>query len=119
MPWGRGGLEKLVTKSASRLIKGVPKGQFLSQLEEAWSPHVKKGTDIEAELILARTRINSSGPFKKAFEDLNITNDDLRQLLRNIQENKPEPYVREAPKVGRNDPCSCGSGKKYKNCCGR
>jgi preprotein translocase subunit SecA len=27
--------------------------------------------------------------------------------------------VREAAKVGRNDPCPCGSGKKYKNCCGR
>ena len=26
---------------------------------------------------------------------------------------------RETPKVGRNDPCPCGSGKKYKNCCGR
>jgi hypothetical protein len=28
------------------------------------------------------------------------------------------PLVREAPKVGRNDPCPCGSGKKYKKCCG-
>lgn len=27
--------------------------------------------------------------------------------------------VNEGPKVGRNDPCPCGSGKKYKNCCGR
>jgi len=27
------------------------------------------------------------------------------------------PFVREAPKVGRNDPCPCGSGKKYKKCC--
>jgi SEC-C motif-containing protein len=26
-------------------------------------------------------------------------------------------YVRETPKLGRNDPCSCGSGKKYKKCC--
>jgi uncharacterized protein YecA (UPF0149 family) len=26
--------------------------------------------------------------------------------------------VREAPKVGRNDTCPCGSGKKYKKCCG-
>ena len=25
----------------------------------------------------------------------------------------------EGPKVGRNDPCPCGSGKKYKNCCGK
>jgi len=29
----------------------------------------------------------------------------------------PLPYVRETPKVGRNDPCPCGSGKKYKKCC--
>lgn len=28
------------------------------------------------------------------------------------------PIVREQPKVGRNDPCSCGSGQKYKKCCG-
>ena len=31
----------------------------------------------------------------------------------------PEPYERESPKIGRNDPCPCGSGKKYKKCCGR
>ena len=30
---------------------------------------------------------------------------------------KPETFRREQPKVGRNDPCPCGSGKKYKNCC--
>ncbi len=28
------------------------------------------------------------------------------------------PVTRESPKVGRNDPCPCGSGKKYKKCCG-
>ena len=31
----------------------------------------------------------------------------------------PKPHRRETPKVGRNDPCPCGSGKKYKHCCGR
>ncbi len=35
------------------------------------------------------------------------------------RESKPETVRRDAPKVGRNDPCPCGSGKKYKNCCGR
>jgi SEC-C motif-containing protein len=30
----------------------------------------------------------------------------------------PETIVRAAPKVGRNEPCPCGSGKKYKYCCG-
>jgi len=29
-----------------------------------------------------------------------------------------QPIVRQEPKVGRNDPCPCGSGKKYKKCCG-
>ena len=32
---------------------------------------------------------------------------------------KPETFKRETPKVGRNDPCPCNSGKKYKNCCGK
>ncbi|WP_243360352.1 preprotein translocase subunit SecA [Fundidesulfovibrio terrae] len=31
---------------------------------------------------------------------------------------KTQPKKRAAPKVGRNDPCPCGSGKKYKKCCG-
>lgn len=29
------------------------------------------------------------------------------------------PVRREGPKLGRNDPCSCGSGKKFKKCCGK
>ena len=29
------------------------------------------------------------------------------------------PFRRDAPKQGRNDPCACGSGRKYKKCCGR
>ncbi len=31
----------------------------------------------------------------------------------------PETVRRASPKVGRNDPCPCGSGKKHKNCCGK
>jgi preprotein translocase subunit SecA len=31
----------------------------------------------------------------------------------------PSPVIKSHPKVGRNDPCPCGSGKKYKKCCGR
>jgi len=42
------------------------------------------------------------------FED----DEDDEDLLAGI------PVVREAPKIGRNDQCPCGSGKKYKKCCG-
>lgn len=36
---------------------------------------------------------------------------------REEREHKQETVRRERPKIGRNDPCPCGSGKKYKNCC--
>jgi preprotein translocase subunit SecA len=32
---------------------------------------------------------------------------------------KPAPFVRQMGKIGRNDPCPCGSGKKYKHCHGK
>ncbi len=35
------------------------------------------------------------------------------------QRHQSQPFVRQTPKVGRNDPCPCGSGKKYKQCHGR
>nr|VFJ90294.1 MAG: protein translocase subunit secA [Candidatus Kentron sp. LFY] len=40
---------------------------------------------------------------------------------RGLQDSAPNagPYVRSTPKVGRNEPCPCGSGKKYKKCHGR
>jgi uncharacterized protein len=54
-----------------------------------------------------------------------LLEDDLAVL---VQENfeywlrrrlVPETIRRESPKVGRNDPCPCGSGKKFKQCCGK
>lgn len=34
-----------------------------------------------------------------------------------VLRNGPAPLKASSPKVGRNDPCPCGSGKKYKHCC--
>jgi hypothetical protein len=36
-----------------------------------------------------------------------------------LAQGKVETFRREDPRVGRNDPCPCGSGKKFKKCCGR
>ncbi len=42
------------------------------------------------------------------------------KIVEIVKEFKQSRTVRrESPKVGRNDPCPCGSGKKYKHCCGR
>ncbi|MCR4908393.1 MAG: SEC-C domain-containing protein [Lachnospiraceae bacterium] len=35
------------------------------------------------------------------------------------EQKRSTTYVREGRKIGRNDPCPCGSGKKYKQCCGK
>ena len=40
-------------------------------------------------------------------------------LLTNASSGGARPVTRSSPKIGRNDPCPCGSGKKYKNCCGK
>jgi preprotein translocase subunit SecA len=45
--------------------------------------------------------------------------DLLARANSNTQENQVTQPVRVEKKVGRNDPCPCGSGKKYKNCHGR
>ena len=48
------------------------------------------------------------------------------QVIRNLDNDQKQvkseinrTVVNQGPKVGRNDPCPCGSGKKYKNCCGK
>jgi uncharacterized protein len=42
---------------------------------------------------------------------------DVRRFW--FEKSIPPTVKRETPKIGRNDPCPCGSGKKYKACCGR
>lgn len=41
------------------------------------------------------------------------------ELKRLYKEQKESTTIRKEKKIGRNDPCPCGSGKKYKKCCGR
>ena len=46
--------------------------------------------------------------------------EEERQMFTNKDDSvAKEPIKNSEPKVGRNDPCPCGSGKKYKNCCGK
>jgi len=42
-----------------------------------------------------------------------------KDIVEEAIEKTTAPIRRDVPKVGRNEPCPCGSGKKYKNCCGR
>lgn len=46
-----------------------------------------------------------------------ILTEERRHAL--YKEQKSSTTIVKGPKIGRNDPCPCGSGKKYKKCCGR
>ena len=46
-----------------------------------------------------------------------IFDENTRKRL--YKEQKNSGTIRKEKKIGRNDPCPCGSGKKYKKCCGR
>jgi hypothetical protein len=43
----------------------------------------------------------------------------LKDAFAEAASGKPKPVKRPGSRIGRNDPCPCGSGKKYKKCCGR
>lgn len=52
-------------------------------------------------------------------EELTAANGDISKTAKfqQIWHQSHTPWVRISNKIGRNDPCPCGSGKKYKNCC--
>jgi uncharacterized protein YecA (UPF0149 family) len=41
------------------------------------------------------------------------------EAANSMRKDASSPYKRTAPKIGRNDPCPCASGKKFKKCCGQ
>lgn len=49
-------------------------------------------------------------------EEVNAMDDIDRQYMRKMGYH-PTPFQRKEGKVGRNDPCPCGSGYKFKKCC--
>ena len=73
--------------------------------------------------ILMNARKREGAPARQ--ESVKITGEGLEEETISLKGKAPSgekshtPYVNTEPKVGRNDPCPCGSGKKYKNCCGK
>ena len=94
-----------------------------------------EGTEMFDEMIedirtdVAKIMLNlrkQEGPVQRK-EVTKVTGAGLEDTAINLVDGKisekeggmNKTVVNEEPKIGRNDPCPCGSGKKYKNCCGR
>ena len=73
--------------------------------------------------ILMNARKREGAPTRQ--ESVKITGEGLEDSTVSLKGSAPSgeknhtPIVNTEPKIGRNDPCPCGSGKKYKNCCGK
>ena len=86
----------------------------LSDLEQMFAdmPQQLSGGELPEELLaVLQARMQA----KQAEEAITV-NGNLEQ---NVPEIHLQPAVRTSPKIGANDPCPCGSGKKYKKCCGK
>ena len=97
--------------------------QMISAIQE---DTVKYCYNVTVETKTERKAILEAGEAKKS----EYIDDDMVRAMQGggelpeeaqvpDREAKQQTVRRDHPKVGRNDPCPCGSGKKYKNCCGK
>ena len=79
--------------------------------------------NIKVDVVKILMNIRKKGEVRRQ-ETAKITNAALQAINsvdngKTIEAKENRTVVNEGPKIGRNDPCPCGSGKKYKNCHGR
>ena len=79
--------------------------------------------DIKIDVVKILTHIKGIQNTERK-QTVKITGEGLKKegtpTIPNKSQNAPNtPIKNQGPQVGRNDPCPCGSGKKYKNCCGK
>ena len=76
------------------------------------------GPEDDEGIVEFSARFRADGKDHEHHEASRFIKEDGRWLYAGSVPAKAETYRREAPKIGRNDPCPCGSGKKFKKCCG-
>ncbi|MFZ7120551.1 MAG: preprotein translocase subunit SecA [Eubacteriaceae bacterium] len=84
----------------------------LAYTNEGFSLFEEMNNSIQEDTIKYLFHINIQD------ESLEAKETDLSKVSTNKEERKNKPQVNKN-KIGRNDPCPCGSGKKYKKCCGK
>ncbi|MEX0679115.1 MAG: DUF1186 domain-containing protein [Pirellulales bacterium] len=103
-------VEQVISQGASELQKRL----------EYCRPTGIQDTIDELKSWSAFTDEHESEPFTKIDDDLELDNDAWEDDWTRAVARIPPTTIRNTqPRVGRNDPCPCGSGKKFKKCCGR
>jgi SEC-C motif-containing protein len=76
------------------------------------------GPEDSEGIVEFSAKFQTAGEAHEHHEVARFSREDGRWVYAGTVPIKGETMRREQPKVGRNDPCPCGSGKKYKKCCG-
>ena len=76
------------------------------------------GADDSSGTVEFVARYRKNGKASDHHEVAAFVREEDRWYFKDGQPPTPVQVVRQGPKIGRNDPCPCGSGKKYKKCCG-
>ncbi|WP_298836681.1 tetratricopeptide repeat protein [Clostridium sp.] len=101
--------------SIKKLEKDYPK---LYALESEFFNKLTSNIERKKMQDEYKKQLPKYGPILEKFFDEEDEDEEYDEDGRGDYEPQ-EPIVREEPKIGRNDPCPCGSGKKYKKCCGK
>ena len=113
MPWVAGFQHATIVFPA---LTEMPDEAVMASLARLFR-HLPADTDEEREVVAVLDREFPLTTLDDAIDDLIVTIADLQDLTCD-QRYKVQTVKRDAPKVGRNDPCPCGSGKKFKQCHG-
>lgn len=118
-----GKLSELAEKYEARpvIFMGFMDGINSSLKEEKDLDLVTEDSDLEFDIDYEKLYFNmlkADADYLYTLEEwLNVYDEDkLRTIVKDYRRSK---IVHVEKKPGRNDPCPCGSGKKYKNCCGK
>ncbi len=106
-----------------------PKQEYKREAFEMFSSmldRVKADVVRVVQTVQVRTQADVEQVEEKAPTNVQYHHSDFEQALADAnaasaaqgKDSEGKPFARAAPKLGRNDPCYCGSGKKYKNCHG-
>ena len=97
-----------------------PKQEYKRESFELFS-EMLENLKVEVVTILSKVQVKAESDVE-AVEEQRRQADETPKQFEHDSPNEPQAQQtaqRQGPKVGRNDPCPCGSGKKYKQCCGK
>ncbi|MFV0563860.1 preprotein translocase subunit SecA [Malaciobacter mytili] len=101
------------------------KDPLVEYKKESYNMFIDLIASIKNEIIkvLFTIRLQSSEDAKKeqeAIERMKASMEEINEKIQtNLDENEDKTIERKEKKIARNEPCPCGSGQKYKNCCGK